>query len=468
VDSSEARIARLEAQIGRLLDAVAERDAEIADLKARIAELEARLGQNSTNSHKPPSTDPPGTRPAKKRTGKKRGAQPGHEPHRRVPLPPEMVTARTECVPDECKHCGGTNLQVFAEPRRHQVIDIPEPQPLVHEYAMYGGSCDECGEETWAPLPDGVPKHLFGSRLLAFIAFMIGIKVSRRRVQEILREVFAIPVSLGALSDAEGRASIALAPPHDEALEHVREQPIKHLDATTWRMGGVLLSLWAIATTFVTVFAITDDGTSGTVRNLFGRLRGILVTDRGKAFGFWAMVSRQICWAHLVRKFVSYTERSDQGAKIGEHLLLFTHYMLAEWHRVRDGTLSRKRFQANMVPVRIAIENLLERGAALGLRGFSGSCDDILEHREALFTFIDVPGVDATNNLAERVLREFVLWRKVSQGSQSERGCLFAQRLMTVFQTLRQQRRSVFAFLVEACHAAAHGSPTPSLLPATR
>lgn len=443
---------------------------ENAALKNRVADLETKLGQNSTNSSKPPSSDPPGTRPPSTRpsSGKKRGGQPGHEPHTRNLLPPEMVTARTECVPVECKHCGGVHLHVYADPRKHQVVDVPEPRPEVHEFSLFGAMCEDCGDDTWADLPKGVPGHMFGPRLLALIAFMAGAKISRRRIQEILREVFGITVSLGALSEAEERASNAIAQPTDEAFAYVRDQVVKHLDATTWRMAGALRTLWTIATKLVTVFAMTADGTTESVQKMMGTLHGFLVTDRGSTFGFWAMQMRQVCWAHLIRKFVSYTERKDEGAEIGEHLLLFTQYMLAEWHRVRDGTLSRKRYQTQMAPVRVAIENLLERGAALGLRGLSGSCRDILAHRAALFTFIDVPGVDPTNNAAERALRDFVLWRKVSQGSQSERGCLFAQRVMTVFQTLRQQRRSVFEFLVQACHAAQHRRSPPSLLPATR
>lgn len=461
--------------MARLIDAVedrdariADRDAEIARLKKRVAELEEKLGQNSSNSHKPPSSDPPGTRPQKPPTGRTRGGQPGHKPSTRVMLPPEMVTKKTPCIPGECKHCGSTQLGIYAEPRRHQVIDIPEPKPEVHEIRLFGGLCDDCGEETWATLPKGVPTHMFGPRLLALVAFLSGSKISRRRAQEILREVFGITVSLGAISEAEERASAALAAPTDEALAHVREQRVKHVDASTWRLGGALRSLWTIATKLVTVFAITGDGTTASIRDLLGTLSGLLVTDRGTTFGFWAMDKRQICWAHLIRKFVAYSERKDEGAQIGEHLLLFTQLMLAEWRRVRDGTLSRRSFQAKMAPARVAIENLLERGERLGLRGLSGSCRDILAHREALFTFIDVEGVDPTNNAAERALRDFVVWRKVSHGSQSERGCLFAQRVMTVFQTLRQQRRSVFAFLVDTCHAAQHGRRYPSLLPATR
>ena len=114
------------------------------------------------------------------------------------------------------------------------------------------------------------------------------------------------------------------------------------------------------------------------------------------------------------------------------------------------------------------METLLARGVDLRLKGLSGACQDILDHKEALFTFAFKLGVEPTNNRAERALRAFVLWRKVSFGSQSERGCLFAQRIMSVSQTLRLQGRSVFAFLIEACRAHLAGARSPSLLPSTR
>ena len=177
MSSHDERIARLEAQVERLLGRVAEQDAEIARLKGENAELKRLLGQSSRNSNKPPSSDPPGTRPPKKRTGRKRGGQPGHDPHRRVLLPPEMVTDRTEVVPEECDHCGSAHIDILAQPRRHQVIDVPAPRPDVHEFEMYGGLCRDCGEETWCGLPDGVPRYMFGPRLLALIAFLAGMKI---------------------------------------------------------------------------------------------------------------------------------------------------------------------------------------------------------------------------------------------------------------------------------------------------
>lgn len=448
---------------------IAERDAEIVRLRARVTELETQLGQNSTNSHKPPSTDPPGSRPSKRGTGRKRGGQPGHKPYKRTLLPPEQVTRTTAVRPTACKGCGGRHLAAIDDgPRLHQVFDLPESRPDVHEIRMYGACCDDCGKTTWATLPGDVPAHMFGPRLLGVIAYLLAARTSRRQVREMLAELFGVPVSLGALSEAEARASEAISGPVEDAIAHAKDQPVKHVDASTWRVGGAYAALWTIATKLVTVFFITADATRETVAALLTTLRGILVTDRGSQFGFWAMEARQICWAHLIRKFVSFAERNDEGAKIGEGLLLLAHALLSAWHDVRDGTLSRSRYQTMVRAAAPAIEHLLVRGVALGARGLSGACENILAHKAALFTFAFVEGVEPTNNHAERALRAFVLWRKVSYGSQSERGCLFSQRIMTVSQTLRQQGRSVLGFLVDACRAHIHGTSAPSLLPATR
>jgi len=448
---------------------IEDRDAEIARLNRRVSELETQLGQNSTNSHKPSSTDPPGTRPPKETTGRKRGGQPGHKPNRRVLFPPEKVTRRTVVKPSACGCCGGRRLMnADCEPRVHQVVEVPKIQPDVHEIVMHGVSCRDCGKTTWGELPMGVSKHMFGPRLLALIGYLVGSRMSRRTLREVLGDVFGIPVSLGALSEAEARTSAAIATAFDEAEAHVQDQPVKHVDASTWRNEGAYAALWTIATKLVVVFFVTGDARGPTIAGLLRTLKGILVTDRARQFDFWAMEKRQICWAHLIRKFVAFSERDDEGAAIGRNLLLLAHAMLTQWHRVRDGTLSRAAFKTMVPKVQQAIELHLERGVALRLRGLSGSCTDVLFHKEALFTFASELGVEPTNNHAERALRPFVLWRKTSYGSQSERGCLFAQRIMTVIHSLRLQKRSVFAFLDEACHAALDNTRPPSLLPAAR
>jgi hypothetical protein len=76
---------------------------------------------------------------------------------------------------------------------------------------------------------------------------------------------------------------------------------------------------------------------------------------------------------------------------------------------------------------------------------------------------VDHHGVDPTNNHAERELRAFVLWRRRSFGTQSARGNLFAERLMTVAHTARKQNRHVLSFLVACCQAQRDQTSSPSL-----
>ena len=471
--SVDERLSKLEAQVAALLQTVEEkdrqlaaRDAEIVRLKGRVTELERQLGQNSTNSHKPPSSDPPGTRPAKPASGNKRGGQPGHKPHRRELLPPEKVTRTTNVKPRSCRCCSGRRLdESGAEPRRHQVLEVPRLVPDVHEIRMHAGRCRDCGETTWAALPRSVPTHMFGPRLLGLIGYMLSARTSRRQLREMLSEVFGIPVSLGALSEAEARTSGAISGAVDEATAYVRAQPVKNVDASTWRVEGRYAALWTIATSLVVAFFVTPDAKAPGIRELLGQLHGIMVTDRGSQFGFWAMEKRQVCWAHLIRKFVAFSERKDQAGQLGESLLLVSQAMLSNWHRVRDGTLSREKFHRVAANAQCLIEGLLGRGVALNIRGVSGACADVLAHREALFTFAHHAGVEPTNNHAERALRPFVLWRKTSYGSQSARGCLLSERIMTVAHSLRLQKRSIFQFLVDACQAASTGQQGPSLLP---
>ncbi len=116
-----------------------------------------------------------------------------------------------------------------------------------------------------------------------------------------------------------------------------------------------------------------------------------------------------------------------------------------------------------MQPVRAGLEELLQRAAASDIRTLAGSCQNMLDHRDALWTFADSDNVEPTNNHAERELRAFVLWRKRSLGSQSDRGDRFDERLMTVAHTARKQSRDVLTFLVDAMRAHSEGSEPPSL-----
>src|SRR5919202_4307938 len=142
--------------------------------------------------------------------------------------------------------------------------------------------------------------------------------------------------------------------------------------------------------------------------------------------------------------------RGGTSAELGDALLAQAHQMFTWWHRVREGTLQRSTFRSYMTPLRREVERLLEAGSRCGVAKTEGTCRDILKRREALWTFVQVEGVEPTNNTAERAIRPAVLWRKGSFGTQSAEGSRFVESMMTVVATLKQQKRSVLESLTAA------------------
>jgi transposase len=157
--------------------------------------------------------------------------------------------------------------------------------------------------------------------------------------------------------------------------------------------------------------------------------------------------------------------RGGQSQVIGEALRAQARQMFQWWHRVRDGTLAHASFASYMRPIRQEVERWLAAGQTCGVPKTEGVGRELLTRRQALWTFVRHPGVEPTNNTAERAIRPGGLWRKGSFGTHSADGSRFVEALMTVVATLKQQHRHVLDYLTAACEAAQRGEPAPSLLP---
>lgn len=446
----------------------------IAELEQVVADLLAKLGQNSKNSHLPPSSDSPDERRKRRnkrkaeQKGRKRGAQKGHSGSHRELVPEDKVNKFVDLYPHECENCWNLLPQVpDASPKRYQQIEIPPLEPHTTEWRRHAVSCPCCGYRTRAPYDESkIPASSFGPRLMAIMALLTGVyHLSRRKAVGLLSDTMGVEVSLGALSTVESRVSDAVQPAVDAAWQEVVRADVKHTDGTSWAQAGLSMALWTVATSTTTVFKIVADSTKNTLQSLFGTLHGILVSDRAKALNFWAMDRRQICWAHLLRKFVAFSERDGPAAAFGKQLLDYAGLTFEYWHEFKAGKLSRAKLIAWMVPVQEQTEALLARASAAGIAGLSGSCADMLLHKEALWTFVGTDGVEPTNNHAEREVRAFVMWRKRSFGTQSPRGNVFAENLMTVAHTARKQKKNVLSFLTDCCQAQHDREPAPLLIP---
>jgi transposase len=232
-------------------------------------------------------------------------------------------------------------------------------------------------------------------------------------------------------------------------------------------MAGVTMSLWTLCTLSATVFRIFVDGARATIESMFaddnGKQHGIMISDRASVFAFWLMAMRQVCWAHLLRLFVGFSQRAGPAGRFGQELLDHAKLVFEYWQGFTSGKLSREELQRWMEPVQRRFEALLRRIVAADIRGLSGSCANLLAHAEALWTFVRVPGVEPTDNLAERDLRSFVIWRRLCYGCQSERGLRFVERVMTVAMTLRKRGEGVLDYITRCVRANLAGEQAPAL-----
>jgi len=462
LEARDLRIAALEAMVVELR-------AIVLAQAAKIAELEARLKQNSSNSSRPPSGDPPGAPPPaspKPKSRRRRGGQRGHKRHERRMVPPERIAETHELRPRKCRCCATALVGSDPDPHRHQVVDVPRVLATAIEYRLHALDCTACGATTKAALPEGVSRRVFGPRLVAMVGLLSGdYRLSKRLVEKILEDFFGIDISLGSVAKLEQETACALGTAYVEAAEAIRQSPVVNADETGWTENKRRAWLWVAVAANVVVFLIRTSRAGKVARELLGAgFRGILGSDRYSGYAWAEVKRRQVCWAHLKRDFASFANYGNVARGIGDNLDRERRRMLRWWRQVRAGTLPRDEFQKRMKKVEFAIGEFLRMGEQCGVPKVAGMCHEILTLESALFTFVYECGVEPTNNAAEQALRRAVIWRKVSFGTDSERGSRFVERILTATSTLRAQQRNVLEFLVETIAAHRRGSPTPSLL----
>ena len=438
--------------------------AVVSGLEARIADLEARVNQTSANSSRPPSADPPGAKPAPPRTpsGKHRGGQPGHPKAERALLPPDVVVP---LKPGHCRACRHRLAGDDPHPLVHQVHEVPDVRPHVTEYRSHRLACPRCGTVTRAELPTEAVGG-FGPRAQAVAALLTGsCRLGKRAVSQVLADLFGLTISPAAVCDLQRKTAAALQPIAAEALTYTRGRPA-NVDETSWTEAANPAWLWVTVTEFVVAFLIRRGRDRCAFDDLVGNSSAVLTTDRYSVYTHLPTDRRQVCWAHLRRDFQAMIDRTNAGARIGADLLAHAQILFRHWERVRDGTLTRRGFRGHYVGwLRREVRSLLTRGAACGCAKTAGTCREILAVEPSLWTFARVPGVEPTNNAAEREVRHAVCWRKTSYGTDTAGGSRFVERILTVIGSCRRQNRSVLGFLVEVVQAARTGGKAPSLLP---
>jgi transposase len=459
-----------QAYIGALEALVSGLQTQVQTLQGQVTDLQVRIGQTSQNSSRPPSSDAPEApaRAPRPGSGRQRGAQPGHARHERQLLPADEVDEVIEhhaLVCPECQAALEVDLPDVGAAERQQVWDIPEVKPHVTEHRYHRVTCPHCGAEVTAERPAGVPAGAFGARVVALVGLLHGrYRLSVREIVALLLDIYHLPISPGAVSALCQVLSQAMAAAYTESQTAASTAEHANVDETGWKQAGRRRWLWVLVSVASTVFLVATQRSAKALKMLLGTsFQGIVTSDRFKAYLALPVERRQICWAHLKRNWVAFSELPDPIAAWGQQALAQIADLFAIWHRFKNGELDRPALQTAMQPVQAQLRQLLEQGQALSHHKVQAFCRDLLCLWPALWTFLAVAGVEPTNNAAERALRPAVLWRKGCFGTQSDRGDLFVARILTVVTTCRQQDRHVLTFLTDAVRAYWASQPAPAL-----
>jgi transposase len=442
---------------------------EMADMRTEIEDLKAQVKRlTPQNSSMPPSTQHPHARPVPKpkpKSKKKRGGQQGHRRVIRGLVPVERCAEVILLHPKNCRRCGEGLAGNDPEPIRHQVWELPKIEPIIVEYQRHRLTCGDCGTSTCAALPSGVPTGQFGARLLAFTGLLMGhFRQGKRRAALFLSDLLNMPCCPAATVKMQNRVSEALEQPYENLKAQLANEDQLCMDESPTKQANQKAWLWtAVAATYA-VFAIFASRAATALPKLLGdNFHGIINCDRAKMY--WRAKRLQWCWAHLKRDFQSLIDHHDHQVKrLGFDLKRPVEILFSLWHKSKSGSISWETFQAEMQPVRNEVNHLLLRGVFSGNKRLIGMCRELYDHREWLWTFTEVQGIEPTNNTAERALRPAVIYRKLSFGTQSEAGSRFIERMLTVSETCRLQKRSVFMWLAAAVEASLHNRPAPSLV----
>jgi len=344
------------------------------------------------------------------------------------------------------------------------VAELPPLAVEISEHRLQRICCPDCGRTVRAELPAGVPRGCFGPRLQAAIAALtVRNRLSRRQLVQLMDELFGCPIAVGTIDAILTRTGETLERVYESLLEQTRAAGALNIDETGWYLAGEPRTLWGAFSKRTAVLRIASDRGKQHLHGLLGEaFAGVVGSDRFSAYNSLEAERRQVCWSHLRRDFTFHAELG-QGAQetFGLDGLEVTWNVFQAWKQFQqDG--DRAALERRVEGIKAQTRPLLEWGSTgKRQRHVHALARNLLKLWPALWTFATVADVEPTNNAAERGLRAAVIYRKLSLGSQSQGGERTTERLLSVDQTCRLQRRSLYAYLADVLTAKAPATLSP-------
>jgi transposase len=423
-------------------DRIEELERENELLKAKICELEARLAQYE-NAHTPPSQRR--DRNLKKDPDKNNKGKPGQKiGHKGVTRPYTAPDRQVEVTIDLCPDCGADLGAPFRIDSKI-IEEIPEPQPImVTEYKIAHYICPCCRKEVVAKDPGCPHEGKFGNNVIAQATLLkYDGRITHRKIHDAMMRLFGLKISPATILDLTRRAADAVQSEYDAILKKIRGAPILYVDETSIHVQGERHWIWTFSTPSESFFVIRKSrGMKVLTEVLTRRFKGIIVCDGWKPYArFTNRIQR--CWAHLLR------ESKEIAKKFEEAIPL--HNMLKELYEILTEALENdpppevRRYLCHLAR-KVLRKWIMKEYSIEKVRKFIGKINNGFDY---WFTFIINPGVEPTNNRAERALRPHVVLRKILGTLRNDKGTSIHERIMTTLATWGQRGLNCLQMLTE-------------------
>jgi transposase len=424
-------------------DKIAQLEREIEALKKENARLQ-RLLEEALRAGKRQAA--PFSRRHFKAAAEKPGRKPGTKygcPYRRT-VPDQVDEVIEVPLPSRCPRCRG-KLEEYERVSQFQT-EIPEPRVERIEFRIHVGRCRHCRRRVQGRHPRqtsdavGSAASQLGPRAVALATQLNkGLGLPYGKTATVLQQAFGLRVSRGGLCQAMERVARKAEPTYEALVEEVRRSPSVTPDETGWRVGGQLWWMWAFSTAQVTVYSIQPGrGFEQAALVLGADFAGFLVRDGWSIYRQFVQALHQSCLSHLLRRCREMILVAGKGQKEFPRTV---ETILQHALQLRDRREQGRISERGAAVARGRLEARLDRSLEGRYRSMQNQrlAHHLLRERDALFTFLICPGLEATNWRAEQAIRPMVVTRKVWGGNRTSRGAHTQGILVSILQTCRQQ-----------------------------
>jgi transposase len=410
--------------------------------------LKEKLSLNSTNSSLPPSRD----LYRKKRlnqvgSGRKPGGQPGHQGYTYQ----SMVADKIVLLKPEACNCGGS-IELSDHFSAYQRVEIPPIKPYVTEYRRYHGRCQACNKKMVAGLPSLAGKDLLGAHAKAIICALNGFcQNSKRETQAILKDIFNMPISLGLISDTAKRTSKQLEGYYNNIQEQIRASEYLHIDETSHKSKSEKGWAWIFTSKEYSLLKLTCSRGKQVLEKVLGEYKGKVISDRYGAYNYFKPEKGQICWSHLARDFERFAHSLDSCLSVkGARMVEIAKEVFVINKAFRREQINESYFLRRISKLQKELAYLFKH--ILRIRGTPQACRVVkrmINSFAMMWRFVKDKTVEMTNNLAERQLRKYVIYRKKLLFTWSNWGNEFVERIQSLYLSCRLSQSNAFTHLLQ-------------------